>query len=182
MNYTENQKKQYELLSGFPQYGNERIFSVDGQAPYSEGTLVRFCPENGEPWIANFKKSESGAVSFFQIARDNLLIVVDMTAYKVNLKNPEKIECLKQGVAGVIQAKNRYILYGHVDISVLEDDQELWSTARISWDGLKDIVINGPILSGHAYDPTNTNQEWSPFTLNLQTRELTGGTFNGNGS
>ena len=39
------------------------------------------------------------------------------------------------------------------------------------------MKIKDGILFGKAFDPTNSNQEWSDFLVNLLTKEIKGGTW-----
>jgi hypothetical protein len=54
---------------------------------------------------------------------------------------------------------------------------QLWVSERISWDGIKDLKISGDTISGTTYDPTNSIQEWNDFSINLKTKEITGGSY-----
>ena len=54
---------------------------------------------------------------------------------------------------------------------------ELWRSERISWDGFRNLKLNDNIISGQSFDPTNSIKEWADFSLNIKTKELTGGSY-----
>lgn len=49
-----------------------------------------------------------------------------------------------------------------------------WSTPRISWDGMRNIAINGDRLTGEAYTPMGP-PDWLPFEVDLNTGSFMGG-------
>jgi hypothetical protein len=53
----------------------------------------------------------------------------------------------------------------------------MWVSERISWDGIKDLKVDGSVVSGMAYDPTNKNKEWVEFSVDLQSRAIKGGSY-----
>lgn len=55
----------------------------------------------------------------------------------------------------------------------------LWRSQRISWDGMRNVVRQGLTVTGEAYDPTGGDRDWVPFSLDLKTGEVRGGSYNG---
>jgi hypothetical protein len=53
----------------------------------------------------------------------------------------------------------------------------LWRSRRVSWDGMRELQLDGTTLRGKAYDPMDDN--WQPFSLNLATGDATGGSYSG---
>ncbi len=78
---------------------------------------------------------------------------------------------------------NRLVLVGNVDLTIIESDGQHWTTERISWDGIKNVRIEGNIIYGLAYDiycssiSINNTQEWFEFHYDLEKKELVGGTY-----
>ena len=50
-----------------------------------------------------------------------------------------------------------------------------WQTRRLSWDGLRNLALDGDDLIGEAYDPTD--QSWHAFSVDLSTGEAQGGSY-----
>ena len=49
--------------------------------------------------------------------------------------------------------------------------------SRISWDGIKDVDLKENIITGLAYDPTDSNLEWKPFKVDVEKRKVEGGSY-----
>jgi hypothetical protein len=54
---------------------------------------------------------------------------------------------------------------------------EIWKSDRISWDGIKDLKLVDNKIIGQTYDPTNDKRPWSEFELDLETKDIKGGSF-----
>jgi len=52
-----------------------------------------------------------------------------------------------------------------------------WHTRRISWDGFKQVQLSSTKISGLAWAPWDP--EWTPFTVDLRTGRVEGGSYNG---
>ena len=53
----------------------------------------------------------------------------------------------------------------------------LWGSPRISWDGIRDVKIENGLLTGMSFDPMDSSNEWVPFSINLATKEVVGGSY-----
>ncbi|WP_419904529.1 hypothetical protein [Kiloniella sp.] len=62
--------------------------------------------------------------------------------------------------------KKYFIASTLTDIIIYKED-EIWSSDRVSSDGINFTKINNNVLHGEIYDFSN----WVPFTLNLETFE-----------
>ena len=69
------------------------------------------------------------------------------------------------------------ILSNGTNITTINPSGEIWNSERISWDGIKDLKLDIYTLSGLSYDPMNKNKPWVPFSLNLKTKKLKGGSY-----
>jgi hypothetical protein len=52
-----------------------------------------------------------------------------------------------------------------------------WRSRRISWDGMREVRLEGLRLFGEAWSPFEDC--WLPFELDLCSGEFTGGSYNG---
>ena len=71
----------------------------------------------------------------------------------------------------------KIILQDQTDLTIIESNGEYWHPRRISWDGIKDLNIKGNSVFGLSYDPTNKNKEWVEFIVDLESRDVKGGSF-----
>ena len=169
--------KKYEVLEGFSACKDgENVVSVGSQPNYSEGTLIRFYKSNGESFVANFPNKSKLEAEVYSL-KEKLLILISGFAFVVNSETDDEIVCIGRGVEHLLKYKDCYVLGTFTHIIFLKQDGEIFTSKRISWDGLKDLKIDNNVLTGLAYDPTNSNQPWSPFILNLVTKEIQGGTY-----
>ena len=74
-------------------------------------------------------------------------------------------------------AGKKIVLVDDIYIRFLEEKGIVWQSERISWDGIKDIKLVDNILTGLSYDPMDSINEWIPFSINLYTKEIIGGSF-----
>jgi hypothetical protein len=52
-----------------------------------------------------------------------------------------------------------------------------WRSRRLSWDGVRNVRIDDSRLRGEAWNPVDDC--WNEFTLDLQTGDVVGGSYNG---
>jgi hypothetical protein len=76
--------------------------------------------------------------------------------------------------ASAMQASDgRLILSALTDLTIIEKNGEHWNSVQISLDGLKDVNLNGNIVSGLGWDYTvKEGEEWNEFKYNIDTRKL----------
>ena len=173
--------KRYEILESLPTYGPMYI-SVAGdgdEAYYSQGFTVKFVKENNSEWVANFKPGWTQLNEVFEFDNTtNLLVIAGGICYVMNPNETKPISVFGAGFETVIKTPDgRLILQGMVDITVVEKNGDHWHTERISWDGLKDLKIEGKMLTGLSYDPMNRHEEWVKFALDIETKKVIGGSY-----
>jgi hypothetical protein len=54
-----------------------------------------------------------------------------------------------------------------------------WRSRRLSWDGVRDVSVSGHVLRGDAYAPEGPDGAWYPFEVDLNTGDVTGGSYTG---
>jgi len=174
-------EKRYELLNGLPPYGPMYIpISADEEPFYSEGYLVKFKKSNGEEWIANFRPGWTGYNNIFDFPEHNTIVVfAGGQAYIMNPDEQKPKMTFGLTIKDVIQGNDGSLICSdEIEILVLDNKTgEFWKSKRISWDGIKDLKLINNKLSGLSYDPTNSHQNWSEFELDLETKEVQGGSF-----
>ena len=69
------------------------------------------------------------------------------------------------------------IVSNGVWLEALDPTGRLWRTRRISWDGVRSIVVGESSLSGEAYEPMTDS--WTPFAVDLSSGESEGGSYGG---
>jgi hypothetical protein len=81
------------------------------------------------------------------------------------------------GFTQVFQVNDhKLIAIDQTDITVIDlSIDNAWVSARISWDGFKDLEFDGSTLKGLAYSPDI--DVWKPFSFDHVTYHITGGTW-----
>ncbi len=146
---------------------------------YSEGFAVRFNKTNGTQWVANFQPGWTDLKTIVEFAdTTNLLVIAFGTCY---LMNPDEIKPLSVFGVGYLTTfttqDGRLILQNQIHLTIVEPNGTYWDTERISWDGLKELVLNNNLVTGLAYDPMDDADEWVNFSYNIDTKELIGGSY-----
>jgi len=174
-------EKRYEILKGLPAYGPMYIPVSDNEEPfYSEGYVVKFKKPDGEEWVANFRPGWTNYNNIFDFPKHNI-IVVFAGGQGYIMKPDEQKPKMTFGltIKDVVQKEDGSLICSdETHILVLDNKTgEIWKSDRISWDGIKNLKLVDNKVIGQSYDPTNPNQPWSDFELNLKTKEIKGGSF-----
>lgn len=175
------ENKKYEILDGLPTSGPMYIpVSVSRKEFYSQGFVVRFFKSDGSDWVANFELGLGGLSGVYELPDkpDVLVVFADGTCYFMTPDSTRPIETINGGFQQlIISDKAQLVLIDYTDFTVIQPDGEHWSSERISFDGFKDVKLIGNLVSGLAFDPMDRNNEWTEFTLNIETKEITGGSY-----
>lgn len=174
--------KKYEILRSLPTYGPMYISISDSEEPFfSEGFVVRFYKSDRSQWVANFALGGSNYLKVFDSPNHNLIFVIaGGRAYVINpdYEKPQKIFGIT--ISEVIVTENQSLIFAN-DINIIFFDNsngEFWESNQISWDGIRNLKLSGDILYGESYFPTNLNELWRDFSINLKIRKVEGGTYN----
>jgi hypothetical protein len=173
--------KSYEILDGLPSNGPIYISVTKNNENYfSEGFVVRFFKNNNTNWVANFKPGWTSFNKIYEIENQtNLIVIAGGTLYLMNPENEKPLEVYGVGFERAFESElNQIILQDQTDLTIIEKNGEYWTTERISYDGIKELKLKGHILTGLSYVPTSDDDLWVEFTLNLENRKVTGGSFN----
>ena len=174
-------EKRYEILNGLPPYGPMYIpISGEEEPFYSEGYVVKFKKSDGEEWVANFRPGWTDYNNIFDFPEHNTLVVfAGGQGYIMNPDEQKPKSTFGLTIKDVIQKEDGSLICSDdIHILVLDNKSgEFWKSDQISWDGIKDLKLLDNKVRGQTYDPTNSNQPWSDFELNLETKEIKGGSF-----
>jgi hypothetical protein len=154
--------------------------SDDGRQFYSQGFVVRFFKSDGSDWVANFELGLGGLSGVYELSDkpDTFVVFANGTCYFMTPDNTKPIKTINSGFQQLLFSdRHQLILLDSIDVTVIETDGQHWNSERISFDGFKDIKLDGNILSGLSFDPMDRNNEWIKFTFNITTKEITGGSY-----
>ena len=175
------QLKRYEILEGLPSYGPMYIpISEDGIPFYYEGYVIRFYKSDETNWIANFKCGNTNFQDVLDYPKQNRIVVFAKgTCYIMTADTEVPIKAFGVGILNAFQTEDGFIILpDQTDVSVINiNNDEVWHSERISWDGLAELKFENDILTGLAYEPTSDDGEWKPFSFNFRTKELIGETY-----
>lgn len=172
----------FEVQGGLPPYGPEALpFSATGVGTRSEGYVVKVYQAAGTEWIGNFQPGLSGFNSVFHHPDgERIIVIAGGLAYAVNIEKPgdwshfggqiEFAECIEELQAILIGNGLWFELHGKESL--------IWKSRRMSWDGMRDIRIEGVKLYGSAWT-YHSPDTWSPFELDLSNGSHVGGTYTG---
>jgi hypothetical protein len=154
--------------------------SFGNQPSYSEGFVVRFFKKDGTSWIGNFGSGSSKVMGIYPLTnKDEVLVFAYGTAYILNIESQKLLKSFGYNYDQLIHTSDGVmILSDFTNITTVAANGGVWHSERISWDGIKDLKLEGNIVSGLSYNPMNKNMEWVPFSLDLKTKELKGGSYN----
>lgn len=175
------QKKRYEVLDGLPTYGHMYVpISEDGLPFYSEGYVVRFYNTDGTSWVANFSTGWADLTGIYDFPEFKRTIVLAFGKCYI-MADDEQTPCKAFGVdfTNVYQPSNSILIMpGCVDMTMIDvSTDEVWRSERISWDGFENLNFSGDQVTGLAFDATDEEDAWKPFSFNYKTNEIIGGTF-----
>jgi hypothetical protein len=170
----------FEILSGLPAYGPAaEPFSPTGQGEHREGFVVRFAPDTDSEWVGNFQPGAGGLSNVYEHPNGaELIVVAGGQGYVVA---PDSRRCVATFGATIESAFNmpecKVIIFGNgLWFEAIGTGGPFWRSGRISWDGMRDVTIDGSKLTGNAWDISG---DWVPFQLDVTSGNFTGGSYNG---
>ncbi|HLY90012.1 MAG TPA: hypothetical protein VKQ27_13605 [Acetobacteraceae bacterium] len=169
----------FEILRGLPSYGPIACpFPEDGRGQFREGLAVKFWKKSGATWVGNFQR---GFTSFDQVMNypDGHLVIVIAggDGYVIDPDLMKQTHKFGGGLTFAIELVdlNLVLIGDNIRVGTFTVDGPGWDSGRISWDGIRNIVVNGSSLSGEAYTPIDDC--WQAFGIDLLTGEVTGAVY-----
>jgi len=144
------------------------------------GTYLRVIANDSSPWIGFFAQgfdSPQVAHGVFSCPDpDWLCAVAGGYAYLVDSTNPQRWIRVEQrpvvAVRAVVELK-LLLFVGFTSITILRESARLWTTERLSWEGITISEIQGTKLTGTAWDAIADKEV--PFEIDLLTGKSQGG-------
>lgn len=150
-----------------------------GEVEFRAGVVVRFYPEDSDPWIGNFLGGETKCSAVLDHPNEtDVIVVAKGEAYVIDLNGRTIRDRIARGditAAIPLPSLGLVIFQGYVDFTAVGADGSGWISPRISWDGFRNIKVMGTKLAGDAYTPVE--DAWVPFTLDLLTGNCTDGVY-----
>lgn len=174
-------RKKYEVLNGLPAYGPMYVpvTQYDGTfiSTYSEGFAVRFFTSDGNSWTANFSLGMTVFSTVIDFPDTDLTIVVaGGSGYLMNRDQHKPINTFSVTIkAALLTDAQEVIMADSTHVTIINFKGQIWSSERLSWDGIEDLRVEGNMLHGTAYVPTHETEDWVAFTIDLETRQRSGG-------
>lgn len=168
----------FVVLSGLPPYGPPaEPFSAVGHGTHREGYVVRFTDSRGGEWVGNFQPGlggVSGAVDHPDGRR--VLVIAEGQGYVVDPDERASRHFFGGQVEHILLVPSLGVLIGNgLWFEAIGPGGSLWTSDRISWDGMQGLKIDGQQLTGESWDPLTNS--WVPFELDLVTGVSRGGSF-----
>jgi len=148
-------------------------------------TWVLFQPLDDEDWVGVFGNGDYGksaAASLSSIER--AFVLAGGAGYLVNtaerrLQHTSTVERLQDVTHA--ESQQAFVVADELYVYLIDDSGTRWTTGRISWDGIRNLRVQGTLVRGEAWSPWDNYEggAWLPFSLDLRTREVTGATYNG---
>ncbi|KAA5537750.1 hypothetical protein [Paenimyroides baculatum] len=171
---------QFEVLKSLPAYGPMYIpINTDGEDFFSEGFVIKFYTKDGTNWVANFKTGWTNYYDVFDYPKFNIVIVIaGGYVYVMSPENKKPIVSYELAVEHALNHNNKNLIFSDSTEIFYYNiyENSLWCSERLSIDGIKDLKIHDNVLFGKTYDLYDT-EEWENFSINLDTKEIKGGSF-----
>ena len=169
----------FRKLPGLPPYGpSAQNFSDTGLGKHREGFIVEFFPGENRSWVGNFHR---GLNRYDQVLPhfDNrhLVIVSGGSAYIVDPNSKSVAETFGATIEYCLAVEEVDVLvFGNgVWFEFVSSDGHRAQTERISWDGMRNISLNGLTLHGESYDPMQ--DKWIGFEVDIIEGTVKGGSY-----
>jgi hypothetical protein len=170
---TESNK--FSALPGLPAYREAPLqFSSTGMGMHSEGFVVEFFPPQNPSWIGNFQR---GLTSLDKVLRhpdgESAIVIAGGECYIVDVSERRLIENFGGQFTSVMQVPNKsmVVLESPTGFEAVGSNGRVWRSKRVSWDGIRNVVIHEDQLIGEAWNLDS----WLPFRLDLDTGKHEGG-------
>jgi hypothetical protein len=175
----DNVNAHFVELPGLPGDGPAPVqFSSAGQGMHREGFVVEFHPASGARWVGNF---QPGLTSFSTTLRHSdghsVIVISGGQAYHVDPDSRALLGEFGAAIADVVPVPGRsmIIFSDGIRLLALQPSGFVWKTERISWDGIRALVLSRDHISGEACDPMKDG--WTPFSVSLESGQTTGGSY-----
>ena len=171
----------FRILPGLPPYGAAAVAVPPDWAQVArEGLVVEFVTDTGETWVGNFRPGLGGIDEVRPHPnRHDVLVVSAGAAWLVdpNRRGATEVGDAIDAMWSVSDPEGVVLSLQGLAFVRIGPEGRAWHTRRISWDGFKHVQLSSTEITGLAWAPWDP--EWTPFTVNLQTGRVQGGSYNG---
>jgi hypothetical protein len=170
----------FRILPGLPGTGDPPVrFNASGGDRHTEGFVVELTLAGGERWVGNFQMGAYGKSVVVPLTgrTEHALIVAGGAAYVVEPETRTLVRTFGGTISDVLSLPDRdAMIFGNgLWLECTGPEGLRWRSRRISWDGMTDVSLRGERLHGLAYDPMDDS--WAPFEVDVDTGEVTGGSY-----
>jgi hypothetical protein len=144
------------------------------------GAYVRVIPQSGPVWAGFFALGFDSDQVVNQVCSTpdpgRFCVVVGGYAYVVNSSDPADWLRIEQSPVvdlRILTQQGLVLFAGFTSITALGSSGILWTTKRLSWEGLTINEISGDKLIGHGWDAIADKEV--PFEVDLKTGQHIGG-------
>ncbi len=142
---------------------------------FREGFVVEFNPVGSPAWVGNF---QPGSTSLYQIIQEpeseTVLLIAGGQAYAVNERSGALLGAYASDIEFVERSASATVTGDNLGFTSYLDGRLLWRTRRISWDGFRNLRIEGGSICGEAWCFDDT---WHSFSVDLVTGQASGGSY-----
>lgn len=170
------------ILPGLPGVGSLPLqFSATGQGMHREGLVVEFgadAPPTSARWVGNV---QPGRTRFSAVFTDEKGLEATVLAggqgYRVNVATGALLGEFGGDIESAIDVTSLgcVLFFSPTDVELhRKGSSAVWRSRRISWDGFRNLSLQGDALKGEAWMFDGT---WPPFTVALATGGVEGGSY-----
>ena len=144
--------RHFEVLTGLPPYGPpaER-FSATGQGTHREGFVVRFTDSRGRQWVGNFQPGLAGVSEAIEHPDgQRVMVFAEGQGYVVDPDDPAHRSYCGGNVESIMRVPAAGVILGNgLWFEAIGPSGPLWTSDRISWDGMRGLGVEGQIGRAH---------------------------------
>ncbi len=145
---------------------------------YREGLAVEFYTDKGETWVGNFQLGLAGVsdATPHPNGRD-VIVIAGGQAYIIDPETRSLVTHFGGQIEKIIDVPElQEIVFGNgLWFACIGSEGLMWKTRRLSWDGMRSLLLDVTTLSGEAYDPRDDS--WWPFSVDLTNGQVEGGSY-----
>ena len=175
-------KERFKILKGLPAYGPMYVPVTQVEkpyiSPYSEGLVIRFFKSDRTSWIANFNLGLTSYSAVFEFPSTDLTVVIaGGSGYVMNRNQTRPIVTFRTAIKTAILTEQEVVAVDDTHLITVNSMGNIWTSDRISWDGIADLRLEGHTVFGLAHNPMHEGDDWVDFSLDLTTKQLIGVVF-----
>lgn len=146
-----------------------------------EGLVVEFAGTDGPAWVGNFRPGLGGLDDVRWHPDGEHVLVSSAGALWCVDPDSRAAEELAPAVFDILELESGDLLLDDQGLAFVRIGRAgiVWRTQRISWDGFQGVRLEAGQLIGEAWSPIE--DRWLPFTVDLETGRVDGGSYTGPG-